>query len=83
MRNTRYLESPATTYENSFNYRVEWDDRFNADTMQHEGPGSIYYQNDYDNAWECFCAFRDSFGFKGLRLIKIDKDNTESVIFQK
>ena len=47
-RNTRYLESPATSEENSYDYRVEWDDKFgnynfNTRELIHYGPGSRYF----------------------------------------
>ena len=46
-RGTRYLESFATEKEDSYRYRVEWDD------------------------------------YKGVRLIQIDSDGSESVYARK
>lgn len=52
----RFTESPATEEENSFDYIVEWDDKINYDDtpVTHEGPGSLFYKNDYDGAWEAY-----------------------------
>ena len=78
-----FLESPATDYENSFTYRVEWDKKLNYETLKYEGPDSISYGNNYDEAWDCYCCFRKSPDFIGLRLIKINKDGLETTINSK
>ena len=83
-RSTRYLESSATNEENSYDYRVEWDDKFgdyNFKTCEltHHGPGSRYFSRDFDNAWDCFCDLCNIPDYIGVRLIQIDSNGNEWV----
>ena len=83
-KNTRYLESDATVEENSYNYRVEWDDvlgdfDYNTRILEHLGPGSSDFPHDFDNAWDCFCRLRDNPNYRGVRLIQIRPDGSEFV----
>lgn len=82
-RNTRSLESPATTEENNYDYRVEWNDHlfynYKTETLEHNGSGARYYYNDFDGAWDCFCDLRRNPDYIGLRLIQIRSDGSEFV----
>ena len=83
-RSTRYLESSATEEENSYDYRVEWDDKlgnynFQTRELEHSGPGAEWFFKDFDNAWDCFCYKRNNPNYIGLRLIQIDANGNESV----
>jgi len=81
----RYLESPATDEENSYNYRVEWEDHYEmiydssnpAGSVVHNGPGSYMYYNDYDNAWDKYCELSDNPHFRRVHLIRISPDGSE------
>ena len=85
-RGTRFLESSATPEEDSYGYRVEWDDRTtsikemirNGGEIEHYGSGSLDVSG-FDNAWDMFNKFRDNPDLIGVRLIKIDSDGNESV----
>lgn len=82
--NTRYLESPATEEEDSYNYRVEWDKHETSDYDFSErklnvtdfGSGSEDISG-FDNAWDMFNDLRDSPDYHGIRLIRISSDGTE------
>ena len=83
-RSTRYLESSATDEENSYDYKVEWDDvlgfhNFNTRKFTHCGPGSMYFLKDFDNVWDCFCDLRSNPNYIGIRLIQIDSNGNEWV----
>lgn len=89
-RGTRYLESSATEKEDSYRYRVEWDDYITADydrsegriKVEHHGGGSRDVSG-FDNAWDVFNDYRDHPDYKGVRLIQIDSDGSESVYARK
>ena len=89
-RSTRYLESSATPEQDSYGYRVEWDDRTtsvremirNGGEIEHYGPGSRDVSG-FDNAWDVFNNYRDNPDFRGVRLIEIDSDGNESVYASK
>lgn len=83
-RSIRYLESSATPEEDSYDYRVEWDDKlgdynFQTRELEHYGAGSRCFTKDFDNAWDCFCDLCDNPNYRGIRLIKIDSNGNESV----
>lgn len=87
-RNTRFLESSATAEENSYDYRVEWDDvlgdyDYETRVLEHKGPGSHDFPHDYDNAWDCFCDLRNNPNYIGVRLIKIDSDGNSWITDSK
>ena len=82
-RGTNFMESPATEEENTYSYRVEWDKKLNYNTLSYDGPDSIFYYHDYDGAWDCFCNYRHSPEFVGLRLIQIDDNGSECCIGSK
>ncbi len=87
-RGSRFLESSSTPEQDSYDYRVEWDDQTtsaremvrNGGTIEHYGPGSRN-ASDYDNAWDIYNNYRDNPDFIGVRLIRIDSDGNEKVIF--
>ena len=89
-RKMRFLESSATPEEDSYGYRVEWDDRVssvketfnNGGKIEHYGPGSRDVSG-FDNAWDMFNDYRDSPYFIGVRLIRIDLDGNESIYASK
>ena len=84
-RKTSYLESAATENEDSYEYRVEWDDhitvefnwRENITKAEHHGSGSRDV-SDFDNAWDLFNDYCSNPDYKGVRLIQIAADGTES-----
>lgn len=89
-RGMRFLESSATPEEDSYGYRIEWDDqvtsvremiRYGRD-IEHYGPGSRDVSG-FDNAWDIFNNYRESPDFKGVRLIKIDSNGNESIYASK
>ena len=87
-KGTRFLESSATEEEDSYDYRVEWDDKvgnydFQTREFEHYGSGSFYFSKDFDNAWDCFCDIRDNPDYKGVRLIQIDDNGNEWVRNEK
>lgn len=85
-KSMRFLESPATAEEDSYNYRVEWDDRLtsiremmrNGGNITHYGYGSrdVY---GFDNAWDVFNDLRSNPDFIHVRLIQIDQDGNEKI----
>lgn len=85
-RGSRFLESSATEEEDSYEYRVEWDDQISVKydlneqcvKTEHYGPGSINIPG-FDNAWDVFNDYKENFDFVGVRLIKIDANGTENV----
>lgn len=89
-RGTRYLESSATEKEDSYGYRVEWDDCITVDYDWHErcmkahhaGPGSRTVCG-FDNAWDVFNDYRDNPDYVRVRLIQIDSDGSESIYASK
>jgi hypothetical protein len=86
----RFLESSATPEEDSYGYRVEWDDRTtsiremsrNGGKIENYGPGSRDVSG-FDNAWDMFNDYRDNPYLIGVRLIRIDSDGNESVYASK
>lgn len=89
-RGTRFLESSATTEEDSYEYRVEWDDYITVDydwnesvmKAEHHGAGSVNVSG-FDNAWDVFNDYRDNPNYKGVRLIRIDSSGVESLYASK
>ena len=82
-KNISFLESSATPEENSYDYRVEWDDyliyNYGTKKVEHNGPGIKYYYKDFDGAWDCFCDLRRNPDYIRIRLIQIRSDGTEFV----
>lgn len=82
----RFKETAATKEENSYDYRVEWEDRMSSAKemilsgkgVEHYGPGSRFFAN-YDDAWECFCNLRDDVDYRGVKMIRIDKLGNEEI----
>lgn len=82
----RFLETSATPEEDSYGYRVEWDDQttsvkdmFNdGGVIEHYGFGSRDVTG-FDNAWDIFNYYRDNPDYVGVRLIKIDSNGYESL----
>lgn len=73
----RFMESPATSEEDSYDYRVEWDDHvLYFKNGEHLGAGSEYFTG-LDNAWDRFCDYKETMSYKGLRLIQIDSNGFE------
>lgn len=89
-RGSRFLESPATEEEDSYKYRIEWDDHITIDydlnescmKTKHDGYGSRNVSG-FDNAWDVFNDYRDDPDYKGVRLIKIDSNGLESIYASK
>ena len=88
-RGTRFLESPATPEEDSFRYRVEWDDVITDNgeygiklKIIHLGPGSRDVSG-FDNAWDAFNDLKRNPDVVRPRLIRIYDDGTESVYASK
>ena len=89
-RGMRFFESSATPEEDSYGYRVEWDDQTtsvremfrNSGKIEHYGSGSRDVSG-FDNAWDMFNDYRDNPDFMGVRLIRIDSDGNESVYASK
>lgn len=89
-RGKRFLEASATPEEDSYRYRVEWDDQTtsvrdmvrNGVKIEHYGPGARDVSG-FDNAWDVFNDYRDSPDFIGVRLIRIDLDGSESIYASK
>lgn len=85
-RGSRFLESSATEEEDSYEYRVEWDDyitvKYDLDEQRvktkHYGPGSRDISG-FDNAWNNFNDCRDDPDYVRVRLIKIDPNGSENV----
>ncbi len=85
-RGSRFLESSATEEEDSYRYRVEWDDIITVDydcverrvKTEHHGSGSRDVSG-FDNAWDAFNDCRDDPSFVRVRLIKIDSNGSECV----
>ena len=85
-RKTGYLESSATVEENSYNYRVEWDDyitsRYDNEEWcikcEHHGSG-FREVSGFDNAWDMFNDYKEDIDYKGVKLIQIDSDGIEGV----
>jgi hypothetical protein len=89
-RGMRFLESSATPEEDSYGYRVEWDDQTtsvreiirNGGKIEHYGSGSRDISG-FDNAWDVFNYYRDNPDFIGVRLIRIDSNGNESIYASK
>lgn len=89
-RGTRYLETSATAEEDSYGYRVEWDDCITVDfdwsehrmKAKHAGPGSREVSG-FDNAWDMFNDYRDNPDYVGVRLIQIYSSGSERVYASK
>ena len=81
----RFLESSSTPEEDSYRYRIDWDDRIssnvneyvrNGNQFTHYGAGSRSVGG-FDNAWEAFNDLRNNPNFSGVKLIQIDSDGNE------
>jgi len=89
-RGMRFLESSVTPEEDSYGYRIEWDDQTtsvremfrNGGKIEHYGSGSRDVSG-FDNAWDMFNDYRENPEFIGVRLIRIDSDGNESVYASK
>lgn len=89
-RGTRYLESSATEEEDSYGYRVEWDDCIVTDFDRverkfrtiHKGSGKREVSG-FDNAWDVFNDYSDSLDYIGVRLIQVFHDGSERVYASK
>lgn len=89
-RGTRFSESSATLEEDSYKYRIEWDDKIeyvyaavgNGGKVEHYGRGSREVSG-FDNAWDVFNEYKDNPDFIGVRLIRIDWDGNESIYASK
>lgn len=89
-RGTIFLESSETLDEDSYGYRVEWDDQTtsvkeifnNGGRVEHYGFGSRDVTG-FDNAWDLFNNYRNSPDYIGVRLIRIDSDGNESIYATK
>jgi len=85
-KSMRFLESPATPEEDSYDYRVEWDDATssieemmnNGNVIKHYGPGSEEFSA-LDPAWDLFTELRECIFYRGVRLIQIDHEGKERV----
>ena len=89
-RGTRFLESSATEEEDSYEYRVEWDDHIVVDYDRKEGCMKTTHHgagtrnvSDFDNAWDVFNDYRDDPDYKSVRLIRIDSSGIESIYASK
>lgn len=89
-RGARFLESSATEKEDSYGYRVEWDDRITVNytgmndniKAEHSGPGAVDVSG-FDNAWDVFNDYRENPHYVRVRLIQIDADGSESIYASK
>ena len=89
-RGMRFLESSSTPQEDSYRYRVEWDDQTtsvkemikNGGEIEHYGSGSRDVSG-LDNARDVFNDYRDNPDFIGVRLIRIDSNGNESIYASK
>ena len=89
-KSTRYLESSATIGEDSYSYRIEWDDSTtsvkdmfrNGFQIEHYGPGSKTVSG-FDNAWDVFNDYCGNPDLIGVRLIKIDSLGNEEIYATK
>lgn len=86
-RGLSFLESPATEEEDSYDYRVEWDDHFEVihntpfdSELVKYGSGSNSYSKNYDAAWDRYSDLINDPTYKNVRLIKIYPDGSESTI---
>ncbi len=85
-KNMSFLESPATLEEDSYSYRIEWDNLLssveellnNGFKNVNHGPGSRNIGG-FDQAWELFNDLRRNPDFIGVRLIQIDKNGNEEI----
>ena len=81
-----FLESSATPEEDSYEYRVEWDDSLSSSAemikngfkVEHYGSGSREVSG-FDNAWDVFNYYSDNPDYIGVRLIRIDSEGNEIV----
>ena len=77
------MESPATPEEDSYNYRVEWEDRTcmrewfsKGGPIEHFGPGSEEFSS-YDNAWDRYCDLKESVDYKGVNIVRLGRNDSE------
>ena len=81
-----FRESSATETENSYDYRVEWDDcirdyDYDKKEVIHQGYDSIDYPHDYDGAYEAYCKLKHDPYHIHVRLIRIDNYGNEITLF--
>ncbi len=89
-RGSRFLETSATEKEDSYSYRVEWDDQITGSydrtegriKIEHHGSGSRNVSG-FDNAWDVFNDYCDDPDYRGVRLIQIDSDGSERIYASK
>lgn len=74
----RFEESPATEEEDSYSYRLEWDDYQPSLMSEGQGPGSEMCGG-FDNAWDLYKHCSEGIKYIGVRLIRIDADGNETV----
>ncbi len=82
--------SCSSPKEDSYGYRVEWDDQTtsvremirNGMKIEHYGSGSRDVSG-FNNAWDMFNDYRDNPDFIGVRLIKIDSNGNENIYASK
>lgn len=79
-------KSSVTESENSYTYRIEWEDYITEDydwsrnSMKtiHYGSGSRNIDS-LNNARDVYNEYKDDSDYKGVRLIRIDSNGLESV----
>ena len=89
-RGVRFRESSATEEEDSYDYRVEWDDYITtyydslkqSIELEHHGSGTRDVSG-FDNAWDVYNDYRDNPDYIGVRLIRIDSNGNEIVYASK
>lgn len=88
-RASRFQESSATPEEDSYGYRVEWDDVITDNgeygiklEIIHMGPGSRTVSG-FDNAWDVYNDLKEDPNVIRPRLIRICEDGTESIYASK
>jgi len=84
-RGSSFLESSSTPEEDSYRYRIEWDDRvssaremlLNGMKIKHYGPG-FKNVSGFDNAWDVYNDYKEHPDYRGVRLIQIDSNDNET-----
>jgi len=85
-KSTRYLESPATPEEDSYRYRVEWDDIIESHFEDYQHPENWYSDHlgpgreeivGFDNAWDRYNDLDENIDYCNVRLIRMDADGNE------
>lgn len=85
-RDMRFRESPATPEEDSYKYRIEWDDSISSvdeivttGEIKHFGSGSQDVSG-YDNAWDVYNRCKKNTSLIGVRLVRIDADGNRTIM---